>query len=103
MDKPIELIYRKNRGRSQLIVLILYMAEVNFEWTSQYIQSDLIRQGLLPFNQVPLLIDREQNIIIAQSCAIVRYLAQKYDLYPSRNCLKEIAINEQMMEQHVDM
>lgn len=101
-NESIELFYRKNRGRAQLIVIILHMAEINFKWVSDYVLSDLIKEDFLPFYQVPVLIDHEKDLKIAQSCAIVRYLSLKYGFYPTDSA-KEIALNEQMMEEHVDM
>jgi len=79
------------------------MAQVEFDWTCDYVLVDLVNSNILPFNQVPMLIDRETGIKLVQSCAIVRYLSHKYGFYPGMDHPKELAINEQMMEQHVDM
>jgi len=80
--KP-QLTYWKGRGRAEFIRLMLAAADIDFE-EKQYLDKPediekLKNEGLLQFNQVPLLQWNGLNMV--QTGAIVRYIARKYGLF----------------------
>eukprot|EP01066_Platyproteum_vivax_P002191 Platyproteum_vivax@DN12681_c0_g1_i1.p1 len=85
MDQRPRLLYFNARGRAELIRLIFAAAGVDYEdirfRSNEHAMEDfqkLKAEKDLPFQQVPLL--EIDGFELAQSQAIVRYLAAKYGL-----------------------
>eukprot|EP01055_Gregarina_sp_Pseudo9_P005273 Gregarina_sp_Pseudo_9__5272@NODE_604_length_2506_cov_130_481557_g570_i0_p2_GENE_NODE_604_length_2506_cov_130_481557_g570_i0NODE_604_length_2506_cov_130_481557_g570_i0_p2_ORF_typecomplete_len218_score33_01GST_C_3/PF14497_6/1_3e04GST_C_3/PF14497_6/1_6e20GST_N/PF02798_20/7_8e14GST_N/PF02798_20/1_1e04GST_C/PF00043_25/3_2e07GST_N_3/PF13417_6/7_2e07Tom37/PF10568_9/0_087Tom37/PF10568_9/4_8e02_NODE_604_length_2506_cov_130_481557_g570_i07211374 len=85
MAPELELIYFNARGRAEAIRLLL--AEVNVDFVDTRFRSGadamadfekLKKEGLLPFEQVPIL--KFDGMVLAQSQAILRHLARTHDL-----------------------
>ncbi|XP_006823789.1 glutathione S-transferase P 1-like, partial [Saccoglossus kowalevskii] len=76
-----KLVYFPVRGRGESIRLLLKDNKIDYEeencrdgWVEKY-------KPQMPLGQVPLLCDGDYKL--SQSCAILRYLARKHDLYGS--------------------
>jgi len=86
-NTDIVLRYFETRGRAELIRLALEEAGLQYrqelhspdQWLN--IKSAGIESGLFPFGQVPSL--SYHGFHMVQSLAILRFLGQKHDFYPS--------------------
>ena len=80
MTKPV-ITYFPARGRAEIFRLVLVAAGV--EWEENTVGGDdlakLKASGTLPFGQLPVYED--ENIRLAQSITIARYLARKYGFF----------------------
>ena len=103
MELP-RLIYFSSRGRAELIRLVLAQAGVEYEeeGVGPYHPTDkspeflaLKASGKLPFDALPLW-EEPDGFTLAQSEAIVRYLARKHGLYGAD--LRESALCDMVME-----
>ncbi|CAH3143809.1 unnamed protein product, partial [Pocillopora meandrina] len=91
-QKSYKLYYFRARGRGEFIRLAFLIAGVEFEDFCVDIEKDwpaFKATGKCPFNQVPILEIKEdaksEPIVLSQSVAILRYLANEFGLAPDSN------------------
>ncbi len=79
---PTLIYFDDGKGRAELTRLIFLINDFPFEDQrvsfSEY--KKMRAEGLLPFDQLPVL--KLESTIISQSCAIARYAAKLTNLYP---------------------
>lgn len=92
----IKFVYWKAAARAQAAMLMLNAANIDYEWDSETANRWPESKKEMPFNQLPVMYD-ENNNLIAQSAAITRYCAKIAKLLPNTpiSCAKTEMIMEQ--------
>lgn len=96
--KSYKLTYFKARGRGEFIRLVFLVAGVEFEEHQVDFHEEwpsLKASGIAPFGQLPLLEIKDgtssKSIMLCQSVAILRYLANEFGLASETNLEKAFA------------
>jgi len=95
--KSYKLTYFPARGRGEFIRLVFVVAGVEFEdcRVDKEQWAALKATGIAPFGQLPLLEIKDDTspkpIVLCQSVAILRYLANEFGLSPDGNLDKAVA------------
>nr|ACU45083.1 glutathione s-transferase pi [Pfiesteria piscicida] len=74
-----QLLYFDLRGRADAIRALLYVADVEFEDKRVTFEEWGALKAEQPFGQIPVW--RDGDLVLAQSGAITRHLARKYNFY----------------------
>ncbi|KAF2072055.1 hypothetical protein CYY_006621 [Polysphondylium violaceum] len=87
------IVYFRNRGKAEISRLLLAYFNVEFLDARVETIDDELRQ-ILPYSQLPIY--KEGEFVLAQSSAIARYLAEKYDFIGKT--LQEKAIAHEIVD-----
>jgi glutathione S-transferase len=77
----VHLTYFNVRGKAESIRLLLEDQNIPYKENRYTPEEWKTVKPTLPFKQLPLYEERENNIYIVQTQAILRYLGRKHDLY----------------------
>jgi glutathione S-transferase len=99
MPKP-KFVYWKAASRAQNAMLMFHVTNKEYEWDSDTANKWPQSKSLMPFGQLPVFYDEDNNLI-AQSNAITRYCAKICGLMP--NIPYDIAKVDMLIEQSNDI
>ena len=105
MSTDLTLHYWKIPGRSSLAYLLLKASDVPVEYVDEdESETKLTYKTTAPFGQLPLLTDKKNGVVMAQSAAIAIYAARiagldgGTDLKEYANTLQYIELEQELMQ-----
>lgn len=89
-----KVFYFPIRGRAEVLKLICVAGGAEFEMVDVNYEAMKVDRGLYPFGQCPAMTDVDEGVHLAQSNAIVRYLARRLNLYGGPSLKEQARIDE---------